>query len=171
MVVLEFIVTDNQVVGDNAQNKQIVKSDLIVRELRRKQKYLKFNIINTSLNSINSMLHSLNLNPSQNSYLNSILENLKANSANAASVAKFEDFLDIKVLAVSQVTCLAEEYMKKNLSRIAVNSNLRFNCSNHGTCDQYSRKCMCNKYYMSNMFMHYFNYEGDLTDGNNCGKL
>ena len=38
----------------------------------------------------------------------------------------------------------------------------------HGYCDHYTNQCVCNKYWMSNLYKYYFGE--DLTSGNNCGK-
>jgi hypothetical protein len=178
-VILEVIITDSKQVNMNENElddeidanfddqtmagREIIKSDFIVRELRKRQKYLKFNLINSSLSSVKSMLKTFNLE-SYNSYLNSFIHTMFTNNTAMGNV-KLEEFLNMKVLGISQVTCLAGVY-NSSLAK-----NARFSCSNHGKCDVFSHKCICDRYYMHNVLLHYFSYENDLTDGNNCGKL
>ena len=53
--------------------------------------------------------------------------------------------LNIKILSVDTYLCLS-------------------NCSNHGKCDQTTKHCMCNGYYMENWFKSIVYHEP------NCGK-
>lgn len=57
---------------------------------------------------------------------------------------------------ISQATCNTERYSRG------------FNCSFHGKCDVYSHECVCDKYWMPNLYMFYFDKQHDLTNGNNC---
>jgi hypothetical protein len=176
---VELVITDTDQVNGNdnelsdeinasihdlvTARREIIKSEFIVRELRKRQKYLKFNMIKSSLSSVNSMLRQFNLE-SYNSYLNSFIQSMYANSSAMANSVKLEDFFNMRVLGISQVTCLSGEH-----DSTLLNKNVRFRCSGHGKCDLYSHKCLCDKYYMHNVLVHYLSYENDLTDGNNCG--
>ncbi len=43
-------------------------------------------------------------------------------------------------------------------------------CSDHGECDHFSGKCVCDKYWMPNLYLYYLRNDQDLTSGNNCGE-
>ncbi len=68
------------------------------------------------------------------------------------------DYLGLKITEIGQLAC--------DLN----NKSSNFNCSNHGYCDSITHKCVCNKYWMPNLFRFYFQNENDLTNGNNCGN-
>lgn len=176
-VVIELVIVDlgdvknSQPVVDNNQIDltRLVKSDLIVRELRKKQRYLKFSVINSSLNS---MLKSLDLDK-YNAYLDSLLKSVQKSVNNAipaepAHQQRLEEFLNIEISSASQVTCLSSNEWTRQSKN---NSISRLTCSNHGQCDLYSLRCVCDKYYMYNMFSYYLFYDSDLTEGNNCGNF
>ena len=42
------------------------------------------------------------------------------------------------------------------------------NCSNHGYCDQLTYKCVCDPYWMPNLYKYYLLRDLDQTYGNNC---
>jgi hypothetical protein len=178
-VVLEMVITDSNDMHNELDNedddeledtnvdlatREIIKSDFIVRELRRKQKYLRFDLVNLSLTSINSVLKTLNLD-NYNARLSAFVHQITNDTSNGGGGGlKLEDYFSLRVLGISQVTCLSAA----NDPSLA--ANVRFTCSGHGKCDVHSHKCVCNRYYMHNVYARYFNYENDLTDGNNCGK-
>jgi hypothetical protein len=62
----------------------------------------------------------------------------------------------ISIIDISQATCNTERFSRG------------FNCSFHGKCDAYSHECICDKYWMPNFYMYYFDKQHDLTNGNNC---
>ena len=44
------------------------------------------------------------------------------------------------------------------------------NCSDHGYCDTFTFKCVCDRYWMMNIYKYYLANTFDETYGNNCGK-
>jgi hypothetical protein len=164
IVVLELIVTDvidghaagiqmspkellqthhglNDLLGDN---RKIIASSVLIKQLRRNQ-----NLLQKSLKKVETVLAYLKismLNPPQ--HHDTLL-----------------DYFDIKVLTISQVTCTNDE-----IGSLSSRANF-YNCSNHGKCDQYSHKCICDKFWTSNFYLHYLDYESDITNGNNCGNV
>ena len=68
------------------------------------------------------------------------------------------ELLGVKILNVIQPTSNTQKYSRG------------FNCSSHGKCDAFSHKCICDKYWMPNLYMYYFENKSDLTNGSNCGK-
>lgn len=158
-VILELIVTDlinegfrsepmpiqdggvfNDEVDLIGENRKIVNNSHLIRLLRKNQKVFQF-----SFNNINSMLAYFKA-PEK-------IETIKHYS--------ILDSLDIKVLTVSKLTC-TDDFSPTSSSNT-------YNCSNHGKCDFHSHKCICNKFWMPNLYLYYFDYESDLTNGNNCG--
>ena len=75
-----------------------------------------------------------------------------------SSIIPSADYSDLKINFISQLTCDNSRYYRN------------YNCSNHGQCDSYTHKCICNKYWMPNLYLYYLNYENDFTNGNNCGN-
>lgn len=65
-------------------------------------------------------------------------------------------YSELKIIDVSQLTCEVGNFtiIKK--------------CSQHGVCDHFTGKCVCNKYWMPNLYLYYLKNEDDLTSGNNC---
>jgi hypothetical protein len=45
------------------------------------------------------------------------------------------------------------------------------NCSSHGYCDYITYKCVCDRYWMFNLYKFYLPNNFDETYGNNCGKF
>jgi hypothetical protein len=66
------------------------------------------------------------------------------------------NYLGMKITEIGLFTC---EYSHNDT------------CSNHGTCDSLTGKCVCSKYWMPNLFRFYLQNESDLTNGNNCGMF
>lgn len=82
--------------------------------------------------------------------------------------------IDMKTQSILPPKPIANQLQKKIKSlRAASNMNILSidtylclsNCSNHGRCDQKSKHCICQKYYMENWFKSLVNKEP------NCGKL
>lgn len=132
---------DTDLIGEN---RKIVKSAVLVKLLRKKQKTFK-----TLLNSMHTFIQRMQAT------------NVTQELPSRPSVL---DFLDIKILSISQLTCTDDSLFihSKHVNK--------YNCSNHGKCDLHSHKCICDKYWMPNLYLYYFDYESDLTNGNNCGK-
>lgn len=161
-VILELLVTDlinssipmgisdDLVLGD--KNRYICASGPIVLQLRKKQKSFK-----NLLNSIQTIIERIHTNGIQNQTLLGTIKQLEGKKNQVL------DFLNVKILSIRQMTCFDDRLFDQNL-------NNTYSCSGHGTCDMHSRKCICTKYWMPNFSRYYFNYESDLTEGNNCGK-
>lgn len=81
------------------------------------------------------------------------------NFLNLNSKNEIPEFLGLRITEIGQLKCDSNKY------------SLSFNCSNHGYCDTLSGRCVCNKYWMSNLYRFYFRNENDLTNGNNCGTF
>lgn len=171
-VVLELIVTDvlnenvvdwalqgatmnGLVVNDHVdlvgENRRVVDNSHLIRLMRRYQKAFRFSFENINIDTVWSYFgketsHSRHTSP----------------PPPAQSIL---DLLEIKVLSVSKLTCTSDFYASE---RPDANS---YNCSNHGKCDFYSHRCICNKYWMPNLYLKYIDYESDLTNGNNCGNI
>lgn len=73
-----------------------------------------------------------------------------------------QSYSQFNIISISKVICTNSH---------SYNNNNSSPCSNHGKCDSYSHKCICNKYWMPNLYKYYLQSESDLTDGNNCGKI
>ncbi len=69
---------------------------------------------------------------------------------------------ELKIVDVSLLTC--------GKSSNYGNSSVAKKCSEHGKCDHFSGKCVCDKFWMSNLYLYYLRNDLDLTSGNNCGK-
>lgn len=87
-------------------------------------------------------------------------------SSNALKIPnKHESLLenfDVKISSINVLTCTNDEIA-------STQRNNYYNCSNHGKCDTYSHKCVCDKFWMFNFYSYYLDYENDITNGNNCG--
>ena len=70
-------------------------------------------------------------------------------------------YSELRIIDVGLLTCEVE----KNSVMVVGRS-----CSDHGVCDHFSGKCVCDKYWMPNLYLFYLRNEEDLTSGNNCGK-
>lgn len=166
-VVLELVVTDltnstiktpTGITEDLAlgeKYRKICSSQTIVRQLRKKQKSFK-----TLLNSIQTIIERIQSDGLKNETLLNTIKQIDNPKKNKKSI---QDFLNIKILSIRQMTCFDDRLFDTE----AKNS---YNCSNHGKCDMHTRKCICDKYWMPNYFRYYFDYESDITNGNNCGK-
>lgn len=162
-VVLEILVTDlinsskpsgigdDLILGD--KNRYICPSAPIVFQLRKKQKSFK-----SLLDSIQTIIERIQTNGIKNQTL---MDTIRQPENKKNQVL---DFLNVKILSIRKTTCFDDRLLDQNL-------NNTYSCSGHGTCDMHSRKCICKKYWMPNYFRYFFNYESDLTDGNNCGNL
>jgi hypothetical protein len=121
-------------------NENIVRSEQIIGLLKKKKNFRAY---------LDFVLHSIRLD----THLDTSVASKQKFSTNELA------FSEIDIIDVGQLTCNVH------------NKNSRlFNCSNHGVCDTFSQKCICNKYWMPNLYMYYIRNEADLTNGNNCGK-
>lgn len=140
-------------------NRHIVDNSELIRLMRRHQNVFQF-----AFNNINSVWAYFGKDPlghEEDKSSASIVASLAANGNTKNNNKKpysMLDQLEIKVLTVSKLTCTGD-----------FNVSHQHNCSNHGKCDFNSHKCICDKYWMPNLYLYYFNYESDLTNGNNCG--
>lgn len=175
-VILELVVTDvvqvsavdfelpgvntmGIVVNDHVdlvgENRRIVDNSNLIRLMRRHQNVFKF-----SFNNLNSVWEYLGKATNKN---NDIKQQQQQNNNDNLNYYSMLGSLDVKVLSVSKLTCTSDFYAAPNA--------ISYNCSNHGKCDFNSHKCICNKYWMPNLYLRYFDYESDLTNGNNCGTF
>lgn len=65
-------------------------------------------------------------------------------------------YSELKIIDVSLLTC--------EIGNFSVVKQ----CSSHGECDHFTGKCVCNKYWMPNLYLYYLRNEQDMTSGNNC---
>ena len=142
-VLIEFLVVENSVLDSNATLITSLANDFALNE---KQKLVKTsNLIKT--------LRSKRENPSILSLFLLPLTNNETPSSSYESL----DFLGINVLDIVQPTCNSQKYTRG------------YNCSSHGKCDKFSHKCICDNYWMPNLYMYYVENKSDLTNGSNCG--
>lgn len=121
-------------------NENVVRSDQVIGLLKKKKNFRAY---------LDFVIHSIRLD----THLDTSVASKQKFSTNELV------FSEIDIIDVGQLTCNVH------------NKNSRlFNCSNHGVCDTFSQKCICNKYWMPNLYMYYIRNEADLTNGNNCGK-
>ncbi len=138
------IYSKSQVYNQNqilvSTNENVVRSDQVITLLKKKNNFRAY---------LDFVIHSIRLD----THLDTSASSKHKFSANELA------FSEIDIIDVGQLTCNVH------------NKNSRlFNCSNHGICDSFSQKCICNKYWMPNLYMYYLRNEADLTNGNNCGK-
>ena len=69
----------------------------------------------------------------------------------------------LRIIDVSLLTC-------GKVPQVSGNFSVAKKCSEHGECDHFSGKCVCDKYWMPNFYLYYLRNDQDLTSGNNCGK-
>lgn len=68
-------------------------------------------------------------------------------------------YSELHIIDVSVLTCEIGNF-----------SEVAGKCSEHGKCDHFTGKCVCDKYWMPNLYLYYLQNDQDLTSGNNCGK-
>lgn len=139
------------------EHRRIVDNSHLIRLMRRHQKVFHF-----SFDKIQSSVWAYFGGMMANS-TSTAAQTTQPPKSSASSSYSMLDSLDVKILTVSKLTCTSDFYAAA--SPLA-NS---YNCSNHGKCDFNSHRCICDRFWMPNLYLRYFDYESDLTDGNNCG--
>lgn len=66
-------------------------------------------------------------------------------------------YSELHIIDVSVLTCEIGNF-----------SEAAGKCSEHGECDHFTGKCVCDKYWMPNLYLYYLQNDQDLTSGNNC---
>jgi hypothetical protein len=89
---------------------------------------------------------------------------LSGNSTRAISSDAIMNFLQTTKSTEKKLSSLFQVNVKR-VEQLKCFSN----CSNHGYCDRFTYKCVCDRYWMFNFYNYYFNNQNDLTNGNNCG--
>ncbi len=146
-VLVEFLVVENELDDSNgsAYNTALINltNSFVLKE-------------NQKLVKTSNLIKALRSTQEKPSILSLLLLPLTNNDI-ATSPYKSLDFLDIRVHDIVQPTCNTQKYTRG------------FNCSSHGKCDKFSHKCICDKYWMPNLYMYYMENKSDLTNGSNCG--
>lgn len=159
---LPSVITNGVVVNDEidlvGENRRIVDNSNLIRLMRRHQNVFRF-----SFNNMNAVWKYFGKVASDSAAAKPVVTSSN-NNPNNLNYYSLLDSLDIKVRSVSKLTCTSDFYAS------ATPHANSYNCSNHGKCDFNSHKCICNKYWMPNLYLKYLDYESDLTNGNNCGK-
>ncbi len=121
----------------------IINSSIIVKQLKRKS---LGKLIDSTLEYINKL-----------EYIDKLeyMEKIKQ----ARIIQTKPGYNELRIIDVSLLTC-----------KIGNFSTVAGKCSKHGKCDHFTGKCVCDKYWMPNLFLYYLQNEHDLTSGNNCGK-
>lgn len=74
------------------------------------------------------------------------------------------NYLSMQVLALDTLGKCCNGAGRLGLSVSFISSTVcQNNCSFHGTCDQYTKRCMCEAFWMENLFSFYFDNQS------NCG--
>jgi len=142
-VLIEFLVIENDFINSNNSLITNLANEFALNENQK--------LVNT--NNLIKILRSKRENPSILNLLPVPLTN------NETPVTPYEslEFLGLNILDIVQPTCNSQKYTRG------------FNCSSHGKCDKFSHKCICDKYWMPNLYMYYIENKSDLTNGSNCG--
>jgi hypothetical protein len=142
-VLVEFLVVENEFIDSNGSAIISLANNFVLKE-------------NQKLVKTSNLIKALRSKQEKPSILSLFLLPLTNNDI-ATSPYESLDFLGISIHDIVQPTCNTQKYTRG------------FNCSSHGKCDKFSHKCICDKYWMPNLYMYYMENKSDLTNGSNCG--
>jgi hypothetical protein len=156
-VLFEFFLTVLGSSNERNSPMSIVNNDYTSKSLIYNDKQFKINDNQKLLKSQDVLKLLRTEMPSVYSWVNYLL--ILLTNAKQLEDTKTESsisYLGLDIIEIKQLTCDNGNYSRS------------FNCSNHGVCDPFSHKCICDKYWMPNLYLYYSNNGAELTNGNNC---